>query len=134
MAEVKNEETNPQIGSFQFALEEAKRRARAANATKELALESKPQVAVSNKVGHGNAANVGKPNAIAPNASVYTGLISGKKRRHGEAVMEKAVSPAQRSDDSTITPPLLTPIDEGSKRPFAPPKKAKRAPTKYDEM
>lgn len=134
MAEVKNEETNPQIGSFQFALEEAKRRARAANATKELALESKPQVAESNKVGHGSAANVGKPNTNAPNANVYAGLTSGKKRKHEEVVMEKAASPAQCSDNSALTSPRLTPIDEGSKRPFAPPKKAKRAPTKYDEM
>lgn len=111
---VKTEEQSPQIGSFRFALEEARRRAREANSKKEL-----PREAKSHAARPGNA---------------YTGLKPARKRKHGETITGKT-SPVQRSSESSsVSSPYITPTEEGNKRPFAPPKKLKRAPAKYDEM
>lgn len=119
---VKTEEQSPKIGSFQFALNEAKRRAKEANPRKQLSFEITPPVSVKEE-------RVNKPSINA-----YAGLTAAKKRKHDDIVTETAMSPVQRSDGSGHTSPDLTPTEDGSKRPFAPPKKARGVPAKYDEM
>ena len=128
---VKIEKKTSQIGSFQSALEEAKRRAR----------EAKPKKAVPREDSHeentrlGNAGDVtvrnGKPvETDPPTTKVYTGLKPARKNKYAETVTGKRTS----SDSSGVSSPHLTLTDEGSTRPFAPAKKPKRTPAKYDEM
>lgn len=135
MTGVKKEEQSPRIGTFEFALAEAKRRAWAANPSRKLPLEKKdqastPVIAEQVKVTRGE-----EPADKPPHANKYGGLTAAKKRKREVTATTNAPSPAPRSEDSSsVSSPLPTPTEEGSNRPFAPPKKAKRAPTKYDDM
>lgn len=196
MTGVKKEEQSPRIGTFEFALAEAKKRAWAANPIKKLPPEENNQASTPVIAEQVKAMSGKDPGDKPPHANKYGGLTAAKKRKCEETATTNAVSPATRSEDSSsissplLTPteevkamsgkepddkpthankyglllaatkrkrektatadaaslaprsedsssvssPLPTPTEESSNRPFAPPKKAKRVPTKYDDM
>jgi hypothetical protein len=106
------------VGSFQFALEEAKRRARMANLKRELPPEVNPQTAISAKV-----VNVNTTKENPRNHNKYAKLKPAKKRNFEETFTERRVLPMQRPDGSSLSSPPLTPTEKGSKRPFVPAKR-----------
>ena len=132
---IKIKEPSMQVRDFKLALEHAKMKASDANPRKQLPLK----VDLKEEV-HGIVTGNETPDSkiqydAVPTGNVYAGLTSATKRKRSEIITTNKTSPSQRSSDSsTVSSPHLTPTGESSKRPFAPAKKGKRAPTKYDEM